>query len=146
MWAVARAGVLGFTCDWVTGAVHLELGTGAEVIRIPVFADETFSFSEVHGTDENGEWWEPTVTGVIPKRTLGNSRLIERLERGEWLLISEDGNGELRVSGSLSSSMWFSTDGSTGSAFADRNGVTFTATCRQQHPTRLLASLPWDND
>lgn len=128
----------GITTNYATKRHSIQVTSFTPVIRIPRYADETFSFGESHGRDEHGDYWEPIVQGVIPKASLDNADIIETLERGEWIVLTQDHNGAVRVCGDADTPLFFSTDAGSGSAYTDRNQTAFTISGRLGHPSYVL--------
>lgn len=109
-----------------------------DVIKIECYDDETFSFSEVHGRDEHGDYWEVNIKAVTPKACLDNALTIEQLERGEWIVVSKDQNGTLRVSGDERTYLFCSSDATSGTAYVDANHTVLTFSGKLGHPSWLI--------
>lgn len=128
----------GFTVDYTTMQYTITITSFADVIKIVRYADETFSFSENHARDEHGDFWSPSVAGVIPRASLDNAADIEVLERGEWIVLTEDHNGVVRICGDPDTPLTFSSDATSGAAFTDRNQTAFTFSGKLGHPSYVL--------
>lgn len=127
------------TYDYVSHIYELTLTDDTDVVEIPSFADGTFSFTESHGRDEHGDWWQPLVAGRIPRHNPDNAVMIETLERGEWVVLCQDGNGMLRLCGDEQTPLTFSTEATTGEAPTDMNSTAFSFTGKLGHPSRFLS-------
>ena len=127
--------------NYATGEYSLEITDDSQAVSIPVYADATYSFVESHGRDEVGDWWQPTMTGTIPKASKDNAVLIEELERGEWVVLCEDNNGVLRLCGDNQTPLSFATESTTGAAATDINGTTFTFTGKLGHPSPVISEV-----
>lgn len=126
------------TVNYATMRRAISMISAADVVKIPVYADESFSFEEPHGRDEHGDYWQPSISGVIPAASLDNAEIIEKLERGEWVVVHIDQNGMRRVSGDEDTPLTFDNTASTGSLYTDRNGCSFTFTGKLGHPSYLI--------
>jgi hypothetical protein len=111
-----------------------------EVIKLDSLDDETFMFQETHGRDEHGDYWEVSVQAVVPKACIENAVTIEQLERGEWIVISKDQNGVLRVSGDKDTLLACSSDTTSGMAYSDANHTVLTFTGKLGHPSWLITN------
>ena len=81
------------TINYATLRRALRMLSADDVVKIPVYADESFSFEEPHGRDDHGDYWQPSISGIIPAASFDNAQLIETLERGEWVVVHVDQNG-----------------------------------------------------
>ena len=70
------------TINYATLRRALRMLSADDVVKIPVYADESFSFEEPHGRDDHGDYWQPSISGIIPAASFDNAQLIETLERG----------------------------------------------------------------
>lgn len=138
MYAIPLASLNALTKNYATGLYSMTLSDTSNVIKIERYADETFSFSETHGRDGGGDYWDVSVAGAIPKHSTDNAVVIEQLERGEWLVVTEDQNGSLRVCGDEDTQLTFSSDANTGAGYTERNQTTFTFSGRLAHPSWVL--------
>lgn len=126
--------------NYATGENSLEY-SDVNAVLIPVDADTTYSFVESHGRDEHGDWWQPTITGTIPKQCADNAAIIEQLERGQWVVLCEDNNGTLRLCGDDEIPLTFATDAGTGASTTDINGTTFTFSGKLGHPSPVISEV-----
>ena len=94
-------------------------------IAIPMYADDTFQFSEEKDTADNGVFYSTEVAGVIPKIDPGNEALVEELDRGEWIVLIRDNNGQMRLVGTAETPLRFDSGKDTGVSFTSRNNVKF---------------------
>lgn len=125
--------------DYVGGLNYIELQQRDDVIEIPVLPDSSYSFSEDKEFADGGDSWNIAVSGIIPKMQTGNSDMMELLDRGEWYVLAVDQNGEAHLCGTETCLMRFDRNGTTGGTYAERNGISFTFTCRQESPSVYIA-------
>lgn len=126
--------------NYVSNAYTLTIADTSQVVEIETFADGTYSFTESHGRDEHGDWWQPTIVGQIPKHSHGNAALIEELERGQWVVLCKDNNGVLRLAGDDQTPLTFATEATTGAVTTDMNGTGFTFTGKLGKPSVVVSS------
>ena len=118
---------------------YLETTNPDNIIDIPVLPDDSYAWNEEHGRDENGDYYDVNISGIIPRINIDADPVIEELQLGEWVVAAEDQNGELYLSGfEPLTRMVFATTATTGTIHADRNGTPFTFTCRQRKKSILL--------
>lgn len=139
LYAIPLASYAGVRMDYAEQKKWLELIRLSDIIEIPVFADGTYSFNENHALGDAGDGYTIEIAGVIPKNQMQNAAVIEQLERGEWLVLSSDMNGSVRLSGNQGVRLKFTTQKSTGSAVTDRNQIAFTFTCTQENPSLFVS-------
>lgn len=137
LYAIPLSSFLRIREDYVLDKHYLEVKNRTDIIEIPVYCDDSFSFFEDSSNTDQGDVYTPQVSGVIPKLTGDNARLIERLERGYWLVCSQDKNGVVRLSGDpdIPILLKFTTKKHTGTLSAERNGIDFTFSCTQPNPS-----------
>ena len=135
--AIPLSAVTVIAKNHVTGLHTLTMNT-TNVIRLDSLDDETFSFNETHGRDEHGDFWDVNVRAVVPKACQENATIIEQLERGEWLVVSKDQNGVLRLSGDEDTLLTCASDATSGTAHVDANHTVLTFSGRLGHPSWLL--------
>ncbi len=126
--------------DYATGRYTITLSSTDGVLALPTDGGEACSFDEQHDRDDNGDYWQPVVSGVIPSPGVDNAIDIEALERGEWLVLCEDGLGNLRLCGDADVQLTFATETVSGVASSERNQVSYTFTGKLGHPSRILAT------
>lgn len=127
--------------DHMNGLFSVELRNKKNIISIPVYANDTYSFDENKSVTDAGDTWNVSVEGVIPKLYSYNKKLIETLERGLWYVLAVDNNGEVHWCGQEEALMQFNTAKTSGQSVADRNGTTFTFSCVQDEPTIYIADI-----
>ena len=86
---------------------------------------KTAIVSEEKDTADNGVYYSTEVAGIIPKIEPGNEALIEELDRGEWICVIKDNNGQMRLVGSSETPLRFDSGKDTGVSFTSRNNVKF---------------------
>ena len=128
--------------DYSSRTYTLLLVDDTDVISIPVYADGTINFAEPHGRDEHGDYWEPSVSGAIPRASLENAALLEELERGEWVVAFIDQNGIARMAGDDDTPLTFATSADTGLQPIDLNRTGFTFSGRLSHPSYVVQFEP----
>lgn len=101
------------------------LPVDAFVIEIPVLA-QGFSWNENSVFDEKGKFYEVSINGILPKCSADNEEIIQLLEHDKWLVLSQNNNGELRLSGSDDTLLIFRSGKSTGDAATSMNGNSFS--------------------
>ena len=138
VYAIPPSDVLRIRHDYRRDTDALELTTRDNIIVIPVYGDRSFSFIEQKSTADGGDYWDISIEGIIPKLCRDNAALIERLERGEWLVLSSDNNGTAHLSGSVDIPLQFSSEKSTGDSFTALNGTTFTFSGKQPSPSLVI--------
>lgn len=111
--------------NYVTNMGVFEPNDDSQAIAIPMYADDTFQFSEEKDTADNGVYYSTEVAGIIPKIEPGNEALIEELDRGEWICVIKDNNGQMRLVGSSETPLRFDSGKDTGVSFTSRNNVKF---------------------
>lgn len=126
--------------DYATGRYTITISSTVGVLALPTDGGEACSFKETKERDDNGDYWQPVVSGVIPSPGVDNAIDIEALERGEWLVLCEDGLGNLRLCGDADVQLTFATDAGTGVSSPERNQVSYTFTGKLGHPSRILAT------
>lgn len=124
--------------DYLRGLRNLELKDRSSVIAIPMYADDSFSHKEEKKHAAAGDYWEVDIEGLVPKWCKGVEGQLEVLDRGEWLVLSRDNNGTVRLSGSVDVPLWFESERNTGMGYSDRNGTTFHFTGNQPKPSMTL--------
>lgn len=111
--------------DYVNNLNYIELSDRTNIIAIPMYANDTFVFSEEKTIAEGGEYWDVDIEGVIPKLCNMNKSLLATLERGEWMVLSKDNNDVVHLSGSVDVPLRFDDTKSSGTSYTDRNGISF---------------------
>ena len=145
LFAIPPSSFLRIREDYVQGLHHLECTNYSDIIDIPVNADGTFYFNENHGLEDPGDGYSVEVGGVIPKLMMDNAADIEKLERGEWYVLSQDNNGVVRLAGDEDVKMNLITQKTTGLLAADRNQIAFTFSCLQENPSINITLSDMDN-
>ena len=131
LYAVPLASFRRLVKDYVTGSVTAQFRNRQDIISIEMFADDTFQFSETKDVAEGGVFYDVAISGVIPKWAEANDELVETLERGEWLVVTKDNNGTVRLAGNETDLLRFNTVKDTGTTRPERNGIAFTFTGKQ---------------
>ncbi|KAA6352408.1 hypothetical protein EZS27_000358 [termite gut metagenome] len=121
--------------DYVKNLNYLECRDLFSIIEIPVYTDNTFSFTENQTFDTPGDGYNIEISGIIPKMMPVNSSDIGLLERGEWYVLCEDRNGNVKFSGDENVRLKFTSRKESGAAFIDHNQISFTFSCLQENPS-----------
>ena len=124
--------------DYVDNTKSLELRRRENIIEIPIYADDTFSYTEEQLDSDAGDGYSILIEGVIPKHSNINNKVVEDLERGVWLILTEDNNGVVRLSGDDNVKLKFISNKTTGKKATIRNGISFTLQCVQEDPSVLI--------
>ena len=124
--------------DYRSGYDCVELKTRDNIVAIPVYPDRSFVFDEQKSTADGGDYWQVSIEGVIPKLRHDVSVLIEVLERGEWLVLSQDYNGVVHLSGSVEVPLSFACEKTTGDSYTSLNGSSFTFSGSQPAPSVVV--------
>ena len=111
--------------NYATGMSTFTPEDDSHAIAIPMYADDTFQFSEQKDTADNGVYYSTEIGGVIPKLDPNNDALMEELDRGEWICVIKDNNGQMRLVGSSETPLRFDSGKDTGVSFTSRNNVKF---------------------
>ena len=126
LFAIPAVSFLRIREDYVSGLKYPELRKRELIIDIPVYADDSFSIDEEHKLTNQGDTYDTAVSGIIPKMCRVNATTLEILERGEWMVLTQDSNGEVRLTGSPENLLKFTCKKSTGKTKAARNGIEFS--------------------
>lgn len=129
------------TYNYGTRKYTLAVTSAADVVKIETYADGTYAFGETKGRDEHGDWWQPTITGQIPKHAQVNAEVMETLERGQWVVLIEDNNGTLRLAGDADTPLTFDTEATTGALTTDMNATAFTFTGKLGKPSPVIDTV-----
>lgn len=124
--------------DYRSGRHYVEMKTRDNIVSIPVYPDRSFVFDEQKSTADGGDYWQVSIEGVIPKLRYEVSQLIEVLERGEWLVLSQDHNGVVHLSGSVEVPLSFACEKTTGDSYTSLNGSSFTFSGSQPAPSLII--------
>lgn len=135
MYAIDVRGVHALTPNVLTGRYRLSLHRDAAVIEIPVYAPDSTSFSERQQLDDAGDVFHVSISGFIPRQN--GAGLVQALERGSWLVIHQDANGDILLSGSVDVPLVFTSDKSSGGD-GGLNGNSFTFSAVEPAPSVLI--------
>lgn len=141
MYAVPAAAVSKCERNPMTGDVILRLTGSDDVIEIPTYQGDHFKTEEVHQLTDGGDCWDVKVSGIIPKRSALNEAVIQKLECGEWIVLTQDANGEIVIYGTTDVPLKFTHSRSSGSN-GELNGSTFTFSAKEPAPSMVLSTLP----
>lgn len=139
IYAIPVSSYLRITPDYVDQTLLLELIKREMIITIPVYAGDSFQFSESQSLEDGGDVWEVAITGVIPKRCPLNEKHMNTLERGDWLVLSQDSNGTVTLSGTTDVPLKFTHSRTTGSS-SELNGSHFTFSAKEPDPSLIVSN------
>lgn len=91
-----------------SGQWRFSLKEGAVVIEIPVYAPSGVEFVEQQRLEAGADVYEMSLTVRIPKQ--GNALVARELERGEWIVVFMDSNGDIRMCGTSELPMVFASN------------------------------------
>ena len=141
MYAIPVACVTKCVRNPMTGDVILTLTNSDDVIEIPIYQGDSFKTEEVHQLADGGDCWDVKVSGIIPKRCALNETVIQKLERGEWMVLAQDANGVIVMYGSTEVPLKFTHSRSSGSS-GELNGSAFVFSAKESAPSMVLSELP----
>ena len=138
MYAIPKASFRKIGHNYAKGTRYVYLRNRENIIVIPMFADDTFQFTELKDEADDGTFYDVHISGIIPKIAADNEQLVETLERGEWTVLFRDNNGVIHFSGSDEVPLRFNTQKDTGNTFASRNGIGFEFAGKQPEPSIIV--------
>lgn len=141
VYAIPVSSLAGFETDYIHGTKRPLIGNTGDVICIPVIADASFVFTETQSREEGGELWQVQLSGLIPKLSAESDPLIRTLERGEWLVLHQDANGTVQLSGTRDVPLRFASNKTTGQETTNGNSFTFTAS--EAEPSLIIHDNPF---
>lgn len=65
--AVPPASFVQIRKDYASGLNYLELRNREDIVSIPVYANDTYSYNEDKEVNDAGDCWNVSIEGVIPK-------------------------------------------------------------------------------
>lgn len=139
IYAVPVSSFLRMTPDPINESTLVELIRRDAIISIPVYAGDSFVLSEIQSLEDGGEVWQVSIEGIIPTRSRLNEKHIRVLEQGDWLVLSQDSNGTVTLSGTAEVPLKFSHSRSTGST-SELNGSRFTFSAKESEPSIILVN------
>jgi hypothetical protein len=145
LYAIPPSSFVRIRRDYVNSITYLECRDYASIIEIPIYTDNTFSFNENQTFDAPGDGYSIEISGIVPKMMPVNSSDIGLLERGEWYVLCEDRNGNVKFAGDEDVRLKFISKKSSGAAFIDHNQISFTFSCLQENPSVDIIAQSMDN-
>ena len=136
LYLIEAAAISAVNTNVSSGKVLPVLDNGATIYNIKVYGD-SFVFSEVMSVEDSGDVFNVIISGFIPK--LDNLVDIAKLERGEWLALHQDANGNIILSGTRDVPLRFLSSKSTGSGSA-KNATAFTIQGKEPTPSMMAES------
>lgn len=117
-----------------SGKVVPVLKQGATIYDIKVYDDQYFQFNETMSVEDTGSVWDINIQGFIPR--LDNLVDIANLERGEWMALHQDANGNVILSGTKEIPLRFISTKST----SGRNATAFSLSAKGPEPSLMAES------
>lgn len=124
IYAIPISSFLRIRKNYKKNTLNVEVKNRGDIIDIPMYT-MAFQFNEEHSTEEAGETYSIAIEGRIPKLSQVNDSIIKILERGEWLVLHQDNNGIVHLSGTIDDPLTFNTNKSTGVGAESTNGYQF---------------------
>lgn len=125
MYAVPASSLLRVRLNYGNDITYTpEFDNREEIIEIPYYADHNYSFNEVESWSSFGESYSVEITGTIPSNLI-LSKNVEKLRRGNWLVLHKDRRGRIRMSGTADVPLRCEITTSSGTATTDLNGEAF---------------------
>lgn len=91
--AVPPASFVQIRKDYASGLNYLELRNREDIVSIPVYANDTYSYNEDKEVNDAGDCWNVSIEGVIPKLSPGKPSADG--DAGAWLVVCT-GSGRQR--------------------------------------------------
>lgn len=142
LYAIPLSSFLRIRKDYGADTDHLEVKQRESIIELTVWG-EGFDFVEEHINDARGDGYEISISGFIPKIS-ANKHIVETLERGEWLVLFQDSNGDVKLSGQEEIPMKFMSKKTTGKTYASFNNISFSFSCVQPDPSVNITLSEYD--
>jgi hypothetical protein len=137
VYAIPLASFLRLRKDYINEMQYFEVKQRADIIAIPVYADSSFTFNETQRQEDGGNLWAVEIAGLIPKRYRLNEKSVRTLERGEWLVLFQDNNGDVVLAGTIEVPLRFLSARTTGTE-TEVNGNRFTFTGMEAEPSVIV--------
>ena len=112
-----------------------------QAVDIPVLNDSSFQFTEQSELQEAGISYEPTISALIPKIRPDISRLLQDMSRNGWIIIHQDANGTILLSGTEEVPLRMTFETSTGESGGSPNGYIITFQAIEPHPSLIVTSF-----
>ena len=109
----------------LTGLARISLTSYEDVVEIPVYSQADTSYSERQQTEEGVDRYDVAIGVFLPRHA--NPQIVQILERGEWMVIHQDANGDILASGTEEIPLLFASGRQTGGNTATGNYGEFTA-------------------
>lgn len=119
-----------------SGKAQLTLNANANIIQLPVYAPTSTSWTEEHTVDDAGDTYAVAITGFIPRHE--NTQVVNELTRGKWMVVHQDANGDILLSGTVEVPLTFTSSKTTGTDGSTRNGTSFTFAANEPSPSILI--------
>lgn len=137
IYAISVADVRRITPNFDGGHARLSLHQDAEPIDIPVYAPSSTVFTEIKTQEDGGDVYEVSISGLIPK--LRYIDILQKLEKGDWMVVHQDANGNILLSGTKDIPLLFSSTKTTGGSDSV-NGYKFNFTGKEPTPSVQIDS------
>lgn len=119
-----------------TGTARLTLQANANIIQLPVYAPASTSWTEEHRVEDAGDTYAVAISGFIPRHA--GIKEVNELSRGKWMVVHQDANGDVVLSGTPEVPLTFTSAKTTGTDGSTRNGTAFTFAANEPTPSILI--------
>lgn len=133
LYLIEAAAVTSINTNVSSGKVRPVVASNASIYNIKVYG-ESFRFSETMSIEDSGNVFDVIIEGFIPR--LDNLNDVARLERGRWIAMHQDANGNIILSGSRDIPLRFVSTKDTGST-SSRNATGFRLLAKEPEPSRM---------
>ena len=107
VYAIEPANVRSINTHPITGYSRIAIVANANIIELPVYAPTATSFQENHSISKGVDIYDVSISVEIPRQN--DPIILEELRKGEWLVIHQDANGDIWMSGTKDIPLRFST-------------------------------------
>ena len=125
IYAIPSHAVREITYNPLNGLHRLSLLSADEIIVLPVYSPESTTFDEQQQTEEAVDTYNVTISVYIPRHV--NPLITSTLEKGQWLVLHQDANGDILLSGTTDIPLTFQTHRTTSADSPSGNYAEFTA-------------------
>ncbi|MEG1861013.1 MAG: hypothetical protein RR206_04910 [Bacteroidaceae bacterium] len=138
IFAIPTNSLLRIRRDYVRNKRYLEVKNRKQIVDVAIYADSSFSFSEEQTYEDGGLLYNVEISGVIPKIGAANDTVIRTLERGEWLVLHQDRNGTVQLSGTLEVPLRFASSKTSGDTADSLSGYAFKFTASEPDGSMII--------
>ena len=137
LYLIDVAGISRVDTNVTDGRVRPVITLGTRVYKIEVYGGNDFQFSEVMSIEDGGNTFAVNISGFIPK--MDNLVDMDILERGEWVAVHQDANGNILLTGTRQVPLRFVTNKNTGTA-STRNATAFSLQATEPEPSKMAVN------